>query len=160
LVDDESLFDRSNSSEDDEYEDEDDEGLRLEVDKDRPFSDQYNSRDDPQVGALLQGSDSFFNNISSPKVKNPFEIKPLPQATETIDPHKTQSSNEVETFHQRSPGVFRKDGTLVGNLETISRPQIVLNPMTLSTAKYSEPTVISMMKDGRVGGLANDNGLV
>ena len=60
LVDDESLFDRSNSSEDDEYEDEDDEGLRLEVDKDRPFSDQYNSRDDPQVGALLQGSDSVF----------------------------------------------------------------------------------------------------
>ena len=55
LVDEDGLFDRSYNSEGDEFDDDKSELLK-EIIKDRPYSDNLDSRDDSHVGAFLQGS--------------------------------------------------------------------------------------------------------
>ena len=85
------------------------------------YADSKSSQGVPQVRTFKTGSDSFFSNTSSQKVKVPVDTEYSITTNRTNQSlSKIKSSDETELTLHRTPGIYSKNGTWVGSLENIS----------------------------------------
>ena len=76
------------------------------------YADSKSSLGVPQVRTFKTGSDSFFSNTSSQKVKVPVDTEYSTTTNRTNQSlSKIKSSDETELTLHRTPGIYSKNGT-------------------------------------------------
>ena len=120
-----------------------------------PFSNLVDSQEKFHGGTYKMGPDSFFNNTSGLKEKNPFEISSVPPEETLQDLINREFSNEDAHLQRRTQGTT--NGPFNEDLELLSTSHIVLNPMTSITATNPGVKVSLETVGGKVGSLTNDN---